>query len=95
VHLVDHDQPGPRPDDRHDLVGELGVGEPLGRDEQQVDLVGVQRLFELADGGGGRAVDRLAAQPEPRAASIWLRISASSGEISSVGPSPCCAAGAW
>ena len=30
VHLVDDDQPGPGADDRHDLVRELGVGEPLG-----------------------------------------------------------------
>jgi hypothetical protein len=66
VHLVDHDQAGPRPDDRHDLARELGVGEPLRRDEQEVDLVGLQRLFEFAHGGGRRTVDRLAAQPEPR-----------------------------
>ena len=39
VHLVDDDQPGPRADQRHDHVGELGIGEPLGRDEQEIDGV--------------------------------------------------------
>ena len=65
VHLIDHDQPRPGTDDRHDLVAELRVGEPLGRDQQQVDLVGAQLSFEFGHGGGRCAVDRLAAQPEP------------------------------
>ena len=30
VHLVDHDQPGPFAEDRHDGRRELGVGEPFG-----------------------------------------------------------------
>ena len=30
VHLVDHDQSRARPDERHDLVGELRIGEPFG-----------------------------------------------------------------
>ncbi len=65
VHLVDHDQPGPCPDDRHDLVPELRVGEPLRRDQQQVDLVGAQLSLEFGDRGVRGAVDRLASQPEP------------------------------
>ena len=52
MHLVDDDQPGPGADERHDLVGELGVGEPLGRHEQQVDLVGAQRSSSSLDRGG-------------------------------------------
>ncbi len=30
VHLVDHDQPGPLAEHRHDRRGELGVGQSLG-----------------------------------------------------------------
>ncbi len=65
VDLVDHDQTGPSADDRHDLGGEVGIGESLGRDEDEVDHVAVERLDELVDGGVGGAVDRLAPQPEP------------------------------
>ncbi|MEZ5258947.1 MAG: hypothetical protein R2705_19265 [Ilumatobacteraceae bacterium] len=78
-----------RPDQRHDRASELGVGEPLGRDEQQVDLIGAQRFVQLPNRGGARAL-LIVVQRRPRrvAASIWFRISANSGEISRVGPAP-------
>ena len=65
VHLVDDDQPRPAADERHDLVRELGVGEPLGRDDQQVDRVVAQRVGQLVDRGVVGRVDRHAAQAEP------------------------------
>ena len=41
---VDHDQTGPGADDRHDLGGEVGVGEAFGRDEDEVDHVAVESV---------------------------------------------------
>jgi hypothetical protein len=48
VRLVDHEQPAPPAEHRHHVTLELGVGEPLRRDEQQIDLVAVDRLVDLA-----------------------------------------------
>ena len=44
VRLVDHEQPDARRDQREHVVAEAAVGEPLGRDEQEVDLVALDRL---------------------------------------------------
>jgi hypothetical protein len=65
MHLVDHDQPGPSSDDRHDLAGELGVGEPFGRHHQQIDVIGGQHIGQLVDRGVAGAVDRHAPQTQP------------------------------
>jgi hypothetical protein len=36
VHFVDHDQTRARAHERHDHFRELGVGEPLGRHEEEI-----------------------------------------------------------
>ena len=67
-----------------------GLASRSGETSEQVDLVGC-----AAPASSSRIVvfDALLIvsqrSPSRSAASIWLRISASSGEISSVGPSPC------
>ena len=65
VHLVDHDEAGLAAEHRHDRRGELGVGQPFGRHEHEVDVVRLQPLGQLVDGRVGRRVDGHAAQPEP------------------------------
>ena len=44
VRLVDHEQADARGDQREHVVAEARVRESLGRDEQQVDLVALERL---------------------------------------------------
>ena len=81
VRLVDHDQTRSAPDERHHLVAELRVGEPLGRDEQQVDLVALQQVDDLADLGVGGGVDRCArspTEPPPRSGCASARAAARS-----------------
>ena len=65
VDLVDDHQPGSRTDQRHRQVGELRIGEPLGRHEDEVDVVRRDVGGELVDRRRRRAVHRHRAQPEP------------------------------
>ena len=65
VDLVDDDQPGSRTDQRHRQVGELRIGEPFGRHEDEVDVVRRDVGGELVDRRRRRAVHRHRAQPEP------------------------------
>ena len=65
VDLVDDHQPGSRTDQRHRQVGELRVGEPLGRHEDEVDVVRRDVGGELVDRRRRRAVHRHRPQPEP------------------------------
>ena len=44
VRFVDHEEPDARRDQREHLVAEAAVGEALGRDEQEIDLVALERL---------------------------------------------------
>jgi hypothetical protein len=55
VRLVDDDEPGVGGQPRQHLVAELGVGEPLGGDEQDVDVAGGDlrvHVVPLGDVGG-------------------------------------------
>ena len=87
VRLVDHHQAGPTADEGHHLVGELGVGQPFGRHQHEVDRVVGQPLrrarWTVVSDDELIVIVR---SPSRYAASIWLRMSASNGEISSVGP---------
>jgi hypothetical protein len=65
VHLVDDDEPRAYTDDRHDLVVELRVRQPFGRDQDEVDGVLGERLLELSDGRRARRVHRHRTRPEP------------------------------
>ena len=65
VDLVDDHQPGSGTDQRHRQIGELRIGEPFGRDEDEVDVVRRDVGGELVDRRRRRAVHRHRAQPEP------------------------------
>ena len=89
VHLVDHDEPGLAAEHRHDRGGELGVGQPFGRHEHEVDVVG--GCSRSVSSATVVLVDELTVMhrsPRRLAARIWLRISASSGEIEQRRPEP-------
>ena len=65
VRLVDHEQPAGRGQPRQHLVAEAGVVEPLGADQQHVDLAGADRVVDRLprlDVGG---VDRHRADAGP------------------------------
>ena len=57
--------PGRGTDQRHRQVGELRIGEPLGRHEDEVDVVRRDVGGELVDRRRRRAVHRHRPQPEP------------------------------
>ena len=89
VGLVDHEQPAGRGQPRQHLVAEAGVVEPLGADQQHVDLAGRRRPCWI----GSHSLELVelivtARMPARSAAAIWLRIRASSGEMITVGPAP-------
>ncbi len=58
VRLVDDQQPAGRRQPRQHLVAEAGVVQPLGRDEQHVDLAGRDLLVDRLPLLGVRGVDR-------------------------------------
>ena len=66
VRLVDHQQADRARDDAEHLVAEALVREPLGRDQQQVDLVVGQALHDRLELVGVRRVDRLGAHADAR-----------------------------
>ena len=57
MRLVDHQQPAGRRQPRQHLVAEAGVVQPLGRDEQHVDLAGRDLLVDRLPLLGVRGVD--------------------------------------
>jgi hypothetical protein len=65
VRLIDHEQPDAFRDHRQHLVAEALVREPLGRDEEQVDLVVAEPFDDRHELVGVRAVDRLGPHAEP------------------------------
>ena len=66
-----------------------GLFEPLGADQQDVDLVVGERLGDVVPLVGVGGVHRHGADARPAAAAAtWSRISASSGDTISVGPRP-------
>ena len=89
VRLVDDEQADPCRDPGEHVAAELGVGEALGRDEQDVDARRRRAQSSICSQVSLLSLLIVAARMPPRVAcSIWLRISASSGETSSVGPLP-------
>ena len=87
VRLVDHQQTGGGGQLRQHLVAEVRVVQPLGADQQDVDLAG--RDLGLRPSSHSSVLAELivrARMPARAAASTWLRISASSGETITVGP---------
>ncbi len=64
VRLVDDEQAGPGEQGQR-LVGEAGVGEPLGRDQQDVDGVGLEGVEDLLPVVDVRGVHRRRAQAGP------------------------------
>jgi hypothetical protein len=65
------------------------VVEPLGADQQHVDLAGADRSWTGSHCSMLVELIVTARMPARSAAAIWLRISASSGETITVGPAPC------
>ena len=65
VGLVDHDHADACSEEGPDPFAEPGVVEALGADEQQVDLVGGHRAFDLVPLVDVRAVDRGRPDPDP------------------------------
>jgi hypothetical protein len=63
VRLVDHEQARARRDGGKDPVAERRIVEPLGRDEEQVDLVPVDGLADRLPVIAVLAVDRVCAHP--------------------------------
>ena len=57
MRLVDHEQPDALDEERQHPLAELGVVEPLGADEEQVDLVGGERLAHAVPVVAVRRVD--------------------------------------
>ena len=87
MRLVDDEQADALDERRQHPLAELRVVEALGADEQQVDLVGVE-LRRATSSQSSRLVELTvtARMPSRSAAAIWLRMSASSGLIRTVGP---------
>ena len=70
------------------LGGEARVGEPLGRDEQHIEPVPSGGRPGCAQSSTLVELIVAARSPARSAAVIWSRISASSGDTTSVGPTP-------
>ena len=87
VRLVDDQQAAGRGQPGQHLVAEAGVVEPLGADQQHVDLAGRGSASWIGS-QSSMLVELMvtARMPARSAAAIWLRISASSGETITVGP---------
>ena len=86
VRLVDDEQAGAG-EQRQRRVGEAGVGQPLGRDQQHVELVrGRARRRRRCQSSTLAELTVAARSPARSAAATWSRMSASSGETTSVGP---------
>ena len=79
VGLVDDEQTAAGTDDREHLGAEAAVGEPLGRDQQEVDLVAIDRVLHVGplglvrrvegdgtDAHAGRGLDLVAHEREQR-----------------------------
>ena len=89
VRLVDDQQPDAGHERGQLLVAELRVVQPLGADEQHVDLVVARGGSRMSVHSSGFAELMLAARtPARSAAATWSRIRASSGETRIVGPAP-------
>ena len=87
VGLVDHEQPGARGELGQLLLAEPRVVEPLGADQQDVDLVGGQRLARRRAHSSALAELIVTARmPARSAAATWSRIRASSGDTITRGP---------
>jgi hypothetical protein len=65
VGLVDDEEPDARADGGQDAGGEVIVGEALGRDQEDVDGVGRERLLDLGPLVLVAAVDRVGPEPQP------------------------------
>jgi hypothetical protein len=77
-------------DDAEHLVAEALVRDPFGRNQQQVDLIVHQTLHDRLESSGFVELIVSAHTSMRVGISIWLRISASRGDTSSVGPpAPC------
>ena len=63
MHLVDDQQATPATDLRQDVPPEVLVGQPLGRDEQQVDIARCHLLEDAVPVVAVRAVDRDSSHP--------------------------------
>jgi hypothetical protein len=91
VRLVDDEHADPAHEGGQLLLAERGVVEPLRRHQEHVDLVAVQLREHVGPLVRVRRVDRDRTHAGARsAAAIWSRMSASSGETSTVGPAPSC-----
>ena len=88
VRLVDDEQADAAHERGQLLLAERRVVEPLGGDEQHVDLVAVERASTSAHSWAFVELIATARTPARSAAAIWSRMSASSGETSTVGPAP-------
>jgi hypothetical protein len=65
VRLVDHQQPDRGGEQRQQLVAEARVVEPLGRDQQQVDLAGGEHRADRVPLVAVGAVDRVRSETQP------------------------------
>ncbi len=86
--LVNHYEPGRGADSIEDRLAKQPVRETLRGNQKDVDLVGFDGGDDLVPLDGVDELIVAARMPIFRAASIWLRMRASSGETRRVGPLP-------